>query len=243
MVRVSMFHLSASIALAGLALGSLALAQELPKFPKVMPGVVNIPHLPQQPSKTVKPVYPPEALQRWIQTTIVLDAVLDMNGKVETVGCDAICSDARPDLIHAAAEAVRQWEWKLITVKGKPARVRTRVAVDFVLDEHTPSISVCNVFRDPQSFMGKVVNVSGTVERVAGVITLSAKECEGSMVIADGDSTPPDRDAKYAALHQALSSGSAQASLRGLVHSGSGPGQLTGQRLVLQRVLQSSPRK
>jgi|NGEPerStandDraft_6_1074524.scaffolds.fasta_scaffold16561_2 TonB family protein len=216
-------------------------SQELPKFPKTMPGVVNIPHLPQQPTKTVKPVYPPEALQRWIQATIVLDAVLDTQGAVETLGCDTICSDARPDLLRSAAEAVRQWQWSPVLVKGKPVRVRTRVAVEFALDANSPSISVCNVFRDPQWFMGKVVNLSGTVARVAGVNVLTSKDCDGSMVITDGDASPPDRDAKYAALQQALAMGSARASLRGLIRKDSGPGQLAGQRLVLQRVLQCSP--
>ena len=58
-------------------------SQELPKFPKTMPGVVNIPHLPQQPTKTVKPVYPPEAKMQGIEGTVVLQATLDKGGKVE----------------------------------------------------------------------------------------------------------------------------------------------------------------
>ncbi len=216
-----------------------AIAQELPKLPKNIPGVVNIPHLLQSPAKVVKPVYPPEALQRWVETTVVLDVVLDEAGNVQTLGCDRYCSDQRPDLIHAAAEAVRQWHWNPVLVKGRAARVRTRVPVDFALDATSPPISVCNILHDPQWFYGRVVNVFGTVERVAGVNVLAANDCAGNIVIAmSGDATPVEKDAKYAQLEQALASGPAQASLRGLIHDDSGPGRLTGERIVLQRVLQ-----
>jgi TonB family protein len=215
--------------------------QELTQFPKNMPGVVTIPHLPQPPAQAVKPVYPPEAQRQWLQGTVVLDVIFDTNGNVEALGCDAICKDVRPDMVQAAAAAMKQWKWQPVLVKGKAVRVRTRVPVEFALDASSPPISVCIVFHDPKNFMGKIVNVSGTLTHAAGVNILSAKECEGTMVIADGDSTPPDRDAKYAAMQQALAVGSAKATLRGLVHPGSGPGQLSGQRLVLQRVLQVSP--
>ncbi len=224
-------------------LGCPLLGQDLPKFPKVMPGVVNIPHLAQQPTKVVKPVYPPEELQRWIQTTVVLDAILDTSGNVESLGCDATCSDARPDFIQSAATAVRQWRWNPVMMKGKVVRVRTRVSVDFLLDDASPPISVCNVFHDPQHFNGLVVNVFGTVERVAGVNVLASNDCEGNLVIAmNGDATPPDKDAKYALFEQALASGPAPAALRGLIHDDSGPGRLAGERIALQRVLQCSPR-
>ncbi len=220
--------------------GRPLIGQELTQFPKNMPGVVTIPHLPQPPKHTVKPVYPPEAQQHWLEGTVVLDVVFDANGSVEALGCDAICKDVRPDMVQAAAAAVKQWKWQPVLVKGKAVRVRTRVPVEFALDASSPPISVCTVFHDPKNFIGKIVNVSGTLTHTAGVNILSAKECEGTMVIADGDSTPPDRDAKYAAMQQALAVGSAKATLRGLVHPGSGPGQLSGERLVLQRVLQIS---
>ncbi len=224
----------------GLSGGPLS-GQELTQFPKNMPGVVTIPHLPQPPTQTVKPVYPPEAQQHWLQGTVVLDVVFDTNGNVEALGCDASCKDLRPDMVQAAAAAVKQWKWQPVLVIGKAVRVRTRVPVEFALDASSPPLSVCAVFHDPKYFMGKVVNVSGTLTHVAGINILSSKNCEGSMVIADGDATPPERDAKYAAMQQALAAGSAKATLRGLVHPGSGPGQLSGQRLVLQRVLQVSP--
>lgn len=216
-------------------------SQELAPLPKNMPGVTVIPHLAQAPTQTVKPVYPPEAQEHWLQATVVLDVVFDTSGNVEALGCDAICHDVRPDFVQAAAVAVKQWKWQPVQIKGKAVRVRTRASVDFALDATSPAISVCTVFHDPKFFDGKVVNVTGSVTHIAGVNSISSKECEGTMVIADGDATPPERDAKYAALQQALAVGSAKVSLRGLVHPGSGPGQLAGQRLVLQRVLQVSP--
>jgi TonB family protein len=237
MFRVSIFLMSWAMALSA----TVSSGQELTQFPKNMPGVVTIPHLPQTPTQTVKPVYPAEAQQHWQQGTVVLDVVFDTNGNVEALGCDAICKSVRPDLVQSAAAAVKQWKWQPVQVKGKTVRVRTRVSVDFALDASTPPISVCTVFHDPKYFDGKVVNVSGTLTHVAGVNNLTSKDCEGTMVIADGDSTPPDRDAKYAAMLQAISVGSAKVTLRGLIHPGSGPGQLAGQRLVLQRVLRVAP--
>lgn len=226
-----------------LLLSGHAFAQQPPKLPKDIPGVINIPHLAQSPTSTVKPVYPPEALQRWVEDTIVLDVVLDTNGNVETVGCDAKCGDSRPDLVQAAADAVRQWHWNPVMLKGKPVRVRTRATVVFVLDETSPAVSVCNLFRDPRLFDGRVVNVFGIAEREGGLHVLTSKDCAGSMTIAmDGDATPPVQDAKYAALQQALIVGSASVSLRGLIHDERGVGQLAGQRLVLQRVLKISPK-
>jgi hypothetical protein len=225
-----------------LLLGGNGLAQELAPLPKTIPGVVNIPHLNQSPTKMVKPVYPPEALQRWVQATIVLDAVLDSNGDVETLGCDVICKDVREDMVQAAATAVRQWKWNPVLLKGNPVRVRTRVSVEFVLDETSPAISVCNLFHDPAWYAGRVVNVSGIAQKQGGLPLLVSKDCAGSLVIAmNGDATPPIEDAKYAALEQSLLSGVAAVSLRGLIHDDRGVGQLAGQRLVLQRVLRCAP--
>lgn len=225
----------------GWVLLPVANAQQLPNLPKNLPGVVSLPHLMQAPTKTVKPIYPPDALQHWIQATIVLDVVLDTNGDVENLGCDAMCNDARADMIQAAAAAVRQWHWNPVMLKGQPIRVRTRVPVNFVLDASSPPISVCNVLSDPQRFKGQVVNMIGTVEHVAGVNVMRSEACPGSIVIAEhGDATPPDVDAKYAVFQQALAAGPATAAIRGLVRDGGGEGQLVGLRLVLQRVLQVS---
>lgn len=222
---------------------AIAIAQDFPKLPKSMPGVVNIPHLLQQPTKKAKPVYPPEALQKWVEATVVLDVVFDESGNVQAMGCEQYCKDQRPDLVQSALDAVRQWHWDPVTVKGKAVKVRTRVPVEFALDASTPPISVCNILKDPQWFYGRVVNVEGVVDRVAGVNVLTAKECSGKIVIAmNGDATPVEKDAKYAALEQALAAGPAPASLRGLIHDDSGPGRLAGERIVLQRVLQIAPK-
>ena len=222
-----------------LLLASAVPAQELSKLPKDLPGVANVPHLLQRPTKVVKPVYPPEALQRWIQASIIFDVVLDVGGDVEMIGCDVTCSDARPDMIKAAAAAVRQWHWDPVLVKGKPSRVRTRVPVDFLLDENTPPISVCNVIRDRKWFVGKVVNIYAIAQHLAGLNELTSKDCEGTLTVAVyGDATPVVEDAKYAAFQQALASAPTAVALRGLVQDDNGVGHLGGQRFVLQRVLQ-----
>jgi TonB family protein len=226
-----------------LVLAGAATGQEIPKLPKKMPGVVDIPHLNQQPVKMVKPVYPPEALQKWIQATIMLQVVLDTNGNVEQIGCDQYCIDARPDMIKAAADAVRQWKWNPVLVKGQPTRVRTRATVEFTLDDHSPAISVCNILRDPKTYDGHVVNVFGDVQHVQGINVLYSPDCDGTVEVAmNGDATPPVIDSKYAQLEQAVNAGGAKASLRGLIRDYGGIGQLAGKRIVLQRVLQAGPK-
>jgi hypothetical protein len=63
-------------------------AQDVPRLPRKLTGVVDIPNLGKRPAKIVQPVYPPAARQRWIQGTIVLDVVINRTGAVEMLGCD-----------------------------------------------------------------------------------------------------------------------------------------------------------
>jgi TonB family protein len=75
------------------------------------------------------PVYPEPARQSGVQGTVVLDAVVSVEGAVTQVkfvgGPEA--------LSHAAMDTVRWWRYEPYFVNGQPATVEATVAVDFRL--------------------------------------------------------------------------------------------------------------
>jgi protein TonB len=77
----------------------------------------------------VQPQYPTEARDNRIQGTVRLHVVLSTAGKVQQL--DIISGD--PILASAAAEAVRQWEYKPMLLNGEPVEVDTTVDVIFSL--------------------------------------------------------------------------------------------------------------
>lgn len=81
--------------------------------------------------KQVNPIYPEEAKKQKIQGTVVLDAVLDTEGKVLDV---RIIDDPHPSLSSAAAEAVRQWTFTPARkADGSPVSVRMSLTIVFNL--------------------------------------------------------------------------------------------------------------
>ena len=77
----------------------------------------------------VKPVYPPLARQARIQGTVMLQAVIGKDGRIENL--QAI--SGHPMLSPAAIEAVRQWRYRPYTLNGEPVEVETEITVNFVL--------------------------------------------------------------------------------------------------------------
>jgi TonB family protein len=75
----------------------------------------------------VVPPYPEEARQQHIQGPVVLNAVVGIDGSVH--GIQVISGD--PQLVQAAADAVRQWRFQPHVLKGKPADFETRITVNF----------------------------------------------------------------------------------------------------------------
>jgi hypothetical protein len=144
-----------------------------------------------------------------------------------------------PDsLIEAAAAAVRQWRWDPILVNGKPTRVRTKVFVNFVLDETSPPIDLCTVLGNSAFFDRRTINVSGTVQRVDQLALFRSSHCSGSIVVADdADGLRPLKNEKYAAYEAAIASTPTAVSLRGEFQEDKSPGALGGKRLLLERVL------
>jgi TonB family protein len=80
-------------------------------------------------TKHVQPVYPPEALAQGIRGIVILEIVLDKQGKVEST----TVIRSVPGLDEAAIAAARQWEYTPTKVDGKPVRVRVTVPVVFSL--------------------------------------------------------------------------------------------------------------
>jgi|SRR5208282_4253696 TonB family protein len=77
----------------------------------------------------VIPEYPEPARQAGVQGTVVLDAVVSVEGSVTQMKFVS-----GPDVLsRAAMDAVRWWRYQPYFVNGQPATVETTVAVDFRL--------------------------------------------------------------------------------------------------------------
>jgi TonB family protein len=82
--------------------------------------------------KQVTPVYPSDAKAAKISGTVVLHAVIGIDGKV----ADLTLISGHPLLATAAMDAVRQWEYKPTLLNGQPVRVDTTVSVVFTLGDN-----------------------------------------------------------------------------------------------------------
>ena len=118
MRRAATLVLSAGLSL---ALGSPARAQE----PKVAGTDVPAPRR----TKFVAPAYPVEAQMRGLRGIVILELIVDEQGRVATA--DVIRSV--PPFDEAALSAARQWEYEVTQVDGRPVRVRVTVPITFAL--------------------------------------------------------------------------------------------------------------
>jgi TonB family protein len=80
-------------------------------------------------TKTVLPEYPPEAQAQGIRGIVILDIVIDVQGRVASA--EVIRSIGPLD--EAALAAVRKWEYEVTKVDGKPVSVRLTVPITFAL--------------------------------------------------------------------------------------------------------------
>ena len=87
----------------------------------------------QTPMKThdVKPIYPLEARDAGVQGVIIIEALLNAEGRVE----DARILKSIPMLDAAALEAVRQWEYMPTLLNGQPVPFMVTVTVNFTLSK------------------------------------------------------------------------------------------------------------
>jgi TonB family protein len=77
----------------------------------------------------VKPVYPPEALAQGIRGIVILDLVIDEQGRVE----DVSIVRSIPGLDEAAVAAARRWQYEPTKVDGRLVKIRLTVPVVFSL--------------------------------------------------------------------------------------------------------------
>ena len=77
----------------------------------------------------VEPIYPEEAKQQHIHGPVVLNALVGVDGSVRKV--EVISGN--PQLVKAAADAVRQWRFRPHNLNGRPVEFETRITVNFQL--------------------------------------------------------------------------------------------------------------
>lgn len=84
---------------------------------------------PPKRTKFVSPVYPPEAQAAGQRGIVILEIVVAADGRVESVNVVR----SVPPFDEAATAAVRQWEYEVTRVDGKPVPVRLTVPITFAL--------------------------------------------------------------------------------------------------------------
>jgi protein TonB len=77
--------------------------------------------------KKISPAYPLEAKVARVQGTVVLNATISTTGEVSSV--DVVSGP--PLLQSAAADAVKQWQYKPFSFNGQPVEVETTIHVVF----------------------------------------------------------------------------------------------------------------
>ncbi len=79
----------------------------------------------------VAPVYPSLAKNQHVSGNVLVDALIDANGKVTTM---KVISG--PTLLHQAAmDALRQWKYQPATLDGKPVPMHLTVTLQFRLQQ------------------------------------------------------------------------------------------------------------
>ncbi len=108
---------------------AMALALGLPgrADEPVVAGQNNVP-APKK-TKTVLPEYPPEAQARGQRGIVIVELVIDTQGKVSS----AQIIRSIPPFDEAALTAVRQWEYEVTKVDGKAVSVKLTVPITFAM--------------------------------------------------------------------------------------------------------------
>jgi periplasmic protein TonB len=78
----------------------------------------------------VQPVYPPLAREARIQGSVVLQAVIDRDGKIKNLQV----LSGHPMLVQAAVDAVRRWRYRPYVLNEQPIEVETQITVKFTLE-------------------------------------------------------------------------------------------------------------
>jgi protein TonB len=79
------------------------------------------------PERRVPPTYPAQALSQRLEGAVVLQAFVDVNGRVDQV----TLLSGPPLLGRAAIDAVKRWHYRPSLLNGKPVRAETRITINF----------------------------------------------------------------------------------------------------------------
>jgi TonB family protein len=82
----------------------------------------------------VRPQYPEKARVSRLQGSVLLQVIIDEDGRVEDVQLLRSIESVAASLDEAAKEAVRQWRYSPATENGKPVKVYSTVTVNFSLN-------------------------------------------------------------------------------------------------------------
>jgi len=77
----------------------------------------------------VSPVYPQSAKDQHIQGTVLLHAVVALDGTIQTLEF----ASGPPELMDSAMDAVKQWRYKPTLLNGLPVEVDTTISVVYTL--------------------------------------------------------------------------------------------------------------
>jgi TonB family protein len=80
----------------------------------------------------VMPVYPASAKAAGVQGTVILHAVIGMDGR--PLALRVMNNDIDPELARAAIEAVSQWSYRPTLLNGEPIEIDTTIIVNFSLE-------------------------------------------------------------------------------------------------------------
>lgn len=92
--------------------------------------IFAIPFLDSRPRllESVRIKYPREMLDRGVEGEVLLDVIIDTDGRVEVVG---VISSTNPEFAHCAAEGVSKFVYEIPLKNGKPVRARFALPVPF----------------------------------------------------------------------------------------------------------------
>lgn len=80
--------------------------------------------------RKVNPVYPEAARSERVQGSVVMQVIIDREGKIRDVN---VISGPH-ELTEAAVAAVRQWQYKPFFLMGRPVEVDTQILINFNLN-------------------------------------------------------------------------------------------------------------
>ncbi len=100
-------------------------------------GNYDLPEEPPVLLSRIAPVYPDDALKNGVEVTVVVAALIGVDGRVKET---KIAQPSNPIFSPAAEAAVRKWVFKPAAAgDGKPQAVWMQIPIRFALDEATPN--------------------------------------------------------------------------------------------------------